>query len=263
VNITSLYDDWNHSNLRCWKIFRKYLPRYAHICSTEEGNTTNFIYKSSLNAFHDKAKEYASRMTFKKVLLNNKVPPEDVKPHLPGMLDRQVSLALMCMSRLEESNQMKNETFSICLKCKLHLKIMSIAKNQSCRCGKLLDEYGDHCLGCTSNHKTRASNSIRDGLAKVLQRILPPTQLIDSPTQIETEVHNIVPSLPRLKPFDLSIRLDHSLLSGAWRAPYSHIGFDVTLVHSTKTSTSSTSEAAQYDASDLRLRDGERLKFAR
>jgi hypothetical protein len=98
---------------------------------------------------------------------------------------------------------------------------------------------------------------------KILQRILPITQLIKSPTQVEREIHNIVPSLPHLKTFDLSIRLDHSLQSGAWRAPYSRIGFNVTLIHSTKPSVSSPLEAAQHNESELRLRDGEKLKFAR
>jgi hypothetical protein len=87
--------------------------------------------------------------------------------------------------------------------------------------------------------------------------------MIDSPTQVEKEVHNIVPSLPRLKPFDLSIRLDHSLESGQWRVPYTRIGFDVTLIHSTNPSCSTPSEVAQYNETDLRLRDGEKMKFAR
>jgi hypothetical protein len=41
------------------------------------------------------------------------------------------------------------------------------------------------------------------------------------------------------------------------------IGFDVTLIHSTNNSSSSDSEAAQYNETDLRLRDGDKMKFAR
>ena len=87
--------------------------------------------------------------------------------------------------------------------------------------------------------------------------------MIDSPTQIEKELHNIVPSLPQLKPFDLSIRLDHQLDTRCWRTPYTRIGFDVTIIHSTMDSSSSASEAALYNETDLRLRDGEKMKFAR
>jgi hypothetical protein len=87
--------------------------------------------------------------------------------------------------------------------------------------------------------------------------------MIDSGTQIECEAHNIVPLLPRLQPFDLSIRLDHSLDTGHWKTPYNRIGFDVTIIHSIKPSSSTTSEAAQYNEMDLRLRDGETTKFAR
>jgi hypothetical protein len=45
--------------------------------------------------------------------------------------------------------------------------------------------------------------------------------------------------------------------------PYTRIRFDVTLIHSTNNSSSSDSEAAQYNETDLRLRDGEKMKFAR
>jgi hypothetical protein len=38
--------------------------------------------------------------------------------------------------------------------------------------------------------------------------------------------------------------------------------FDVTLIHSTRPSVCTPSEAAQYTGSDLRLRDGEKHKFA-
>jgi hypothetical protein len=52
------------------------------------------------------------------------------------------------------------------------------------------------------------------------------------------------------------------LQSGHWKTPYNHIGFDVTIIHSTKESSSTTSKAAKYNKMDLRLRDGERMKFA-
>jgi hypothetical protein len=78
----------------------------------------------------------------------------------------------------------------------------------------------------------------------VFQRILPVVKMIDSPTQVETELHKIVPSLPLLKPFDLSIWLDHLLDTRCRWTPYTRIGFDVTLIHSTNDSSSSASEAA-------------------
>jgi hypothetical protein len=262
-SISSLYSDWQSSHSRTWQIFRKYLPRYNQICANNADNPESFIFDTSINGSKEKAKEFASKRTFQQVLLNDDVTPADIKPHLAGMLDNKASMALMCMSRLDTSNQMKNDIFTICLKRKLRLKIFDTTDNQTCKCGKQLDDFGDHCLGCTANHKTRASNNIRDGIAKTLQRILPAVHLIDSPTQVETEVHNIVPSLPRLKPFDLSVRLDHSLTTGAIRTPYSRIGFDVTLIHSTRPPAISETEAAQYTDIDLRLREGERLKFVR
>jgi hypothetical protein len=49
----------------------------------------------------------------------------------------------------------------------------------------------------------------------------------------------------------------------SWQTPYTRIGFDVILIHSTNNSSSSDSEAAQYNETDVRLREGEKMKFAR
>jgi hypothetical protein len=137
------------------------------------------------------------------------------------------------------------------------------SNGDKCRCGSIIDQYCNHCLGCKVNHKAKAGNGIRDEITKVFQCILLVVSMIESPTQVECRVHNVVPSLPSLKPFNLSIRLDHSLETGQWRVPYTRIGFDVTLIQSTNPSCSTPSEVAQYNETDLLLRDGEKMKFAR
>ena len=58
--------------------------------------------------------------------------------------------------------------------------------------------------------------------------------------------------------------ITHSTLEpGAWRVPFSLIGFNVVMIHATQPSKSSPSEAATYNETDLRLRVGERKKFER
>ena len=262
-SITSLYTNWQSDNNRTWHIFRKYLPKYSEICFKDGKSDSDFIFKASLNGSREKAKEFSSKIMISQVLLNENITPSTIREVLPSILDKRASMALMTMPRLDEENRMKNENFVICLKRKLRLHLIDDTTHYVCKCGQSLDKFGDHCLGCKANTKTKASNGIRDGIIKVLQRILPVAKLIDSSTQVESELHNIVKSLPRLKPFDLSIRIDHSLNPASWRTHLSRIGFDVTLIHSTKPSTSTPSEAALYTETDLRLRDGEKCKFAR
>ena len=261
--ITTLYNDWEINDCRMWTIFRKYLNIYTEICYKNADSPNDFIFKASLNGSREKAKDYASRQIKRRVLLHESLTPNHVRLILPGLLDKRASLALMTLPRLEETNRIDNDTFQICIKRKLRLKIINDVKNYVCKCGHTLDEFGDHCLGCTANSKKIASNNIRDGFIKVLQRILPVANMIKSPTQIEKEPYGIIPALPRLQPFDLSIRLDHSLDSNSWRVPFSRIGFDVVLIHSTNPSSSTHSEAAKYTETDLRLRHGEKMKFAR
>lgn len=263
TQITRLYKNWEQDEAKTWVIFRKYLSVFTEICFQNADSPHDFINKASMNGSREKAKDYSSRMMRKTVLRNENVTPEEVRKVLPGMLDRRASLALMTMPRMEECNRLDNDTFKICLQRKLRLPIIKDAINYRCKCGQKLDIYGDHCLGCTSNSKKIASDGIRDGIIKVLQRVLPVTKMIKSGTQVEREPIGIISQLPRVQPFDLSIRLDHTVDSGAWRVPYSRVGFDVTIIHSNKQSSSSASEAAKYTESDLRLRDGERSKFVR
>eukprot|EP00956_Cyclotella_meneghiniana_P037172 scaffold135285_cov38-Cyclotella_meneghiniana.AAC.1 len=124
---------------------------------------------------------------------------------------------------------------------------------------------GRSCLGCTKNHKTVLSNGCRDGIYDIFKRILPVTKMIHSGTQVdEKEVSNIVWTLPTLKPFDPSIRLNHLLTQRAWQVPFSRIGFDVVFIHSNKPAPSDPSiETASFNKSVLRLREGEKKKFAR
>jgi hypothetical protein len=109
------------------EFFHKYLhiPRNNHICANDSDPTHSFVFNCSINAAREQAKEFASKMTFKRVLLHDDITPAENKPHLPGVLDKRASLALMCMSHLEESNRMNNDTFSICLKRKLRLKLFT------------------------------------------------------------------------------------------------------------------------------------------
>ena len=260
--VTILYDDWQTSNNRMWKIFNKYLPDFNNLTKRPE-SPTHYVFKTSVNASREKAKEFASDRLHSHVLKNELITPPEVIKILPGLLDKRTSMALMTMSRSQPLHRLKNEIFTTALKRKLRLPIIDDNFSYNCKCGANLDVYGDHCLGCQKNHKGKASDGIRDEIVKVFQRILPIAKMISSPTQVETEIHNTIKAVPRLKPFDLSIRLDSSLDTGAWRTPYSRIGFDVTIIHSNKPLSSTTSKAAEYPECDLRLRDGERSKFMR
>jgi hypothetical protein len=262
--ITLLYEQWESSQSRSWLIFRKYLPIFNNVTVHQPDSDHDYLFKASLNGSHKKMKEYSARRLKKKILCKPQFTPPHVLRVLPALLDKRSSMALMTMNRSNEAHRIKNHTFKTAVQQKLRLPVLDCHQEYKCKCGSCLNAYGDHCLGCKANHKMKASNGIRDEVTKIFQRILPVVKMIDAPTQVENELHNIVPSLPRLKPFDLLIRLDHSLdTTRCWQTPYTRIGFDVTLIHSTNNSSSSTSEAAQYNETDLRLRDGEKMKFAR
>jgi hypothetical protein len=216
-----LYNNWHTSTNRTSQIFNKYLPTCTTIVRNQPTTPHDNVFKASLNGTREKMKEYSAQQLKRKALFNDEVSPPDVLQVILAIMDKRSSMALMTMSRINESNQIKNSTFKRALQRKLRIPIFDVNLQYKCRCGTIIDQYGDHCLGCKANYKAKASNGIRDKITKVLQCILPIVNMIDSPTQVERETHNIVPSFPSLKPFDLSIRLDHSLDQN-WIRSYPH-----------------------------------------
>ena len=129
-------------------------------------------------------------------------------------------------------------------------------------CGQTVDAYGDHAFCCTSNTKTTMSNEIRDGLIRVLGRLLPTTGMISTASAVEKELRHVVKAMPTIRPFDLSIKLDHLLTDRAWRSPLCRLGFDVCVISSNASSSAKSLTACKH-TSALRLRNSEWEKFCR
>ena len=166
------------------------------------------------------------------------------------------------MSRSEPSHRQKNQNFDVNLKCKLRLELWPTDDVVTCACGQRMDRFGDHAFCCTAVKKTTMSNEIRDGIIRLFQRILPTVRMITTQTAVEKELPNLLRILPTIRPFDLSIKLDHLLGDSIWRSPLNRIGFDVYVI-SSNASTSTKAQTNKKKKSDIRLRDGEKEKFCR
>jgi hypothetical protein len=57
-------------------------------------------------------KEYSTRKLKRQALFDNSITPPDVIAVLPPIMDKRTSMALMTMSRLQESNRIMNHTLS-------------------------------------------------------------------------------------------------------------------------------------------------------
>jgi hypothetical protein len=111
------------------------------------------VFQASLNGTREKMKEYSARQLKRKALYSEEVSPPDVLEVLPAIMDKRSSMALMTMSRINESNRIKNPTFRKALQRKLHIPIFDANIQYKCKCGTIIDQYSDHCLGCKANHK--------------------------------------------------------------------------------------------------------------
>ena len=62
--------------------------------------------------------------------------------------------------------------------------------------------------------------------------------MTSSNAMVDKEPEGMVKPLPLLRPFDISILLDHMLGETAWRSPLKRIGFDVAIITSNKNANS-------------------------
>ena len=259
--ITSLYENWRSSDAHTFRIFNCYASDMASICV--RGNPANplteFIYNLGPNLCKDRLKDEAGAriVTFLRDNLSDTVSAAK----LGEIIQRGTAKSLLDMPRSDPANRQPNANFAINLKRKLRLELWPASDVVFCRtCGKQMDHFGDHTLCC--HNKTIMHNEIRDGIIRVLKRVLQTAKLIGSPTQVEREPRRILPTHSSLKPFDLAIRICHLLIDGSWRCPWKRIGFDVTVI-SSDPSSSSTRQAAPLLDSTARLQLGESRKFTR
>ena len=90
-------------------------------------------------------------------------------------------------------------------------------------------------------------NTIRNGLHKLPQKTCMLVKLTSSDAMVEQEPPEVIPELPRLHPFDISVLFDHMLDEDAWRSDLKMLGIDITIVPPAATLTSSSliSQAAR------------------
>lgn len=153
-SVKFLYNNWHTSTNRTWQIFNKYLPTCTTIVRNEPTTPRDYVFKASLNGAREKMEKYSARQLKRKALFSEEVSPPDVLEVLPAIMDKRSSMALMTMSRINESNRIKNSTFKTALQQKLRIPILDTNLQYKCRCGTIIDQYRDHCLGCKANHKT-------------------------------------------------------------------------------------------------------------
>ena len=79
-SINLLYSDWQTSDDRSWRIFRKYIKDFNQIATGgKPQNDSDFIFKCSLNGTREKAKELASQKIRTEVLESEFITPKHVQ----------------------------------------------------------------------------------------------------------------------------------------------------------------------------------------
>ena len=91
-------------------------------------------------------------------------------------------------------------------------------------------------------------------------------KLTSSESTVEREPPEVIPKLPCLHPFEVSVLFDHMLDEDAWRSDLKMLGIDITIVPPATELTSFSSPISKTACSQellLCLGEGEKKKFCR
>ena len=191
--ITHLYENWRSSNAApTFQLFNRYAPAMADICIKQDAVDTlsQFIYKTSPKLCKERLKDHAA--TLVQTFLRKSMADVTTEAKLDEMFQRTTSLALLDMPRSDPCNRQKNQQWLVSLKRKLRLELWPKDEVVMCSCGKMMDNFGDHALGCKDCKKTTAHNDMVNGIVRVLKRVLMTCGLISTPTAVETEPKNLL-----------------------------------------------------------------------
>jgi hypothetical protein len=263
--ITSLYKRWDSSPSRTFSIFRHYWRDLADICTSQrlgQDRYNFFLLNSSMNTCRERINlDLAGRLRSDLESLADTT----TLSMLDDILDPKMSMALFEMSRIPLRNRIRSDIFTLLIKRKLRLNLWPTPPPGQdlicslCKC--IIDCKGDHCFACGSMNKIPMHDVWRDGIADIFKRLCVLVRLTSDKWSIDTETTGIISSLPRIRPFDLSISIDRFLDEGAWRSPLHKIGFDVTMVKPMPYSR--TAGAAQQKHIIAQLQEEEIGKFER
>ena len=213
-------------------LFRKYYQDFQSICVSKQvpDRDSFLLLRSSTNKLKEQIKSVASKQL--KVLLGLVLESNrdmETLSQLEDLLEPRMSAPLTEMSRLNPNNHRPNKDFTVMLKCKLRLPLWP-QQRLHCTRGKNMDAFGDQVMTCTKHSKTTMHNSIRNGLWKLLEKTYMLVKLTSSEAMVEREPAEVIPELPRLRPFGISILFDHMLDEDAWRSDLKMPGIDITIL---------------------------------
>ncbi|EJK67797.1 hypothetical protein THAOC_11124, partial [Thalassiosira oceanica] len=160
----------------------------------------------------------------------------DTKPDhlgvLSSLLSSHMSYPLIAMNnRSDPRNLLPNDIFDISLCRKLLLPIYLLPEDgRVCTCTAIHDDMGRHVFNCLKNSKKGAHDYIRDGLKKILPKILATAEyILPATTELPTEQTDMALGFPDKKPFDESFQPTPLLSATALLCPLQTVGLDVVI----------------------------------
>ena len=264
--ITSLYADRENNPSTSFKIFNKYAPAIATLCTNNNSpeSLSTFINNTSVHKCHEIINKQTSINLHHRVL---NYLPSDSKHNIEEILDGKMGQGLMDLPRSDNDNRQSNRLFRFNLLRCLRMNIWETTEKLKCPlCNQNFDTKGDHLFQCnklSKRIKTKMHDKWRDMWHKQMQTLIPYINLTD--TTIEKEAKGLIRTIKnsKVRPFDTHFNLPLVSEDGHYRSRLSKIGFDMVTCNSDTCPSPSRGSDAKSNNIIASLISAEKSKFQR
>lgn len=207
-SLTSALSTWESSPLPLHQTFRTLAPFIVeHLNIPIDANPTSYLVdRVPFRTLQHDCTRYQNDY-IRSNLLSDASP--GLAAILPSLLIPHTAFPFHSVTRAVPDNRLSNQTYrlTICRRLR-HPLLPDTLQNTHCKCGKLLDPYGDHFFADHQNHsKTKPHDKIRNILYVILETIAPLAHFTETRHDVLFEPKNTIPHHPGSRPADVALLL--------------------------------------------------------
>ena len=206
--IRNIYKNWTKSENNIFTTLNTHITQI--ISTLEKNNTTqistqyieDFSYNCPAHLIHEKIMHEFYEQNKHKIF--NITPPKS-RHILPGILTSKIPTTLLKPNRQTKENRIANEDFILSMRRSHRMHILNKDITLKCKCGSIIDNFGDHLFKCTRHSKTKLHNHIRNTIHFITENIGIHANFIKSKDGCTKEEIGLIPAYPLIRPGDIII----------------------------------------------------------
>ena len=158
------------------------------------------------------------------------IPPSS-RHTIPSIINSRIPTILLKPCRQDKESRIPNEEFITAIRRSHRMPILPINSKLTCKCGKEIDQFGDHFFKCTHHSKTQIHNQIRDTIHNITQKLGTHANFIMNQDSCLKEENGILPTYPLLRPGDITFHPNNKTQTYKTNYKNRKIAIDITIIN--------------------------------